>query len=376
MKTGITALKKPFLYLFFFVLPLGLFAQGGARTSVAIIPLLGEEQEIVEQFGEELIAGVDNLEEYRPTAISMKPEDLPPDVPEGGFPAFVPPMPSLTRGLPYALTGQTDWNDEYDGYVVQLFLWEMGDEIKLIWSDWTTAYDQEEFREIIPGTLGWMFSKINKEVPAPIVTVVSDASRVIYYAPTDPDKWLYAGFRVGGALQINGDAKSNYTDPPDPLHEGSHPQNFNIAAYLSVQPLITPLDKFGSQLEAALTIPTSPLSDNFPKTFMLMLYPVKFVYRNGTMFLSFLGGAYWNVPFGDDYQYFPNVPIGISAGMQFGNKANFGKRTGLGSLFFDVRWMMDMFDTIDKETQSLACRRHMISISAGWELGFITKKNN
>jgi len=140
--------------------PLSLSAQVGARTSVAVISLWGDEKTIVREFEEEVIYGVESLPGYRPVFIDRT--DWPPP---GLFEERSPikcPSPSLIRNMPYALTSEI--YEEYDtgGWAMRLYLWQM-DGTRLIYSDSMVAFDRETCRMILPGLLEFMFSFVFKD---------------------------------------------------------------------------------------------------------------------------------------------------------------------------------------------------------------------
>ena len=157
--------KKLFFCLLFFSLSLRLFAQFDSRELVALIPFWGENEEMIEEFGEELFYSVDDMYEYRPWVVDMT--DIPPDVPEGGFPPYICPSPSLTGEALYALTGDLEWDDFTYMWRMRLYLWRMADN-RLIYTDELNAYDTEGARFGLPAMVEWLFSWIPRDVEADI----------------------------------------------------------------------------------------------------------------------------------------------------------------------------------------------------------------
>ena len=344
-------------FLLFFA-PIWLYAQAGIRRAVAIIPFWGEDESIVEQFGDELLFGVSSMKDFAPWPIDMT--RLPPDVPQGGFPPFVCPSPSLTRGAPYAITGELTLDREMEQWHLRLYLWQMSDN-RLLFSDELTAYDKDDCAGSLPGMLEWIFSWIPSGEP---VRTGSGHSRVVYFAATEPLKWLYAGVRGGGALHIH---TSPISDGLAEAFLGSYYENFNIAAHANVQFL----GALGLQLEAVYTMDFEP--DGQTSSF---LFPglLRYSYRRGTMVVSAMGGGYLGVPLGrmkDEYFYHPlgNL-IGWTAGINFGNKV------GPGYVYLDIRWWTDVTDTAKREAPGggeAGYLRNMLTLCIGYEAGFFRK---
>ena len=93
-------------------------------------------------------------------------------------------------------------------------------------------------------------------------------------------------------------------------------------------------------------------------------------YRQGSMLISLFGGAYTPLSLSTDkVAYSSRFPIGLTAGLSFGGKLD----PVPGVFFIDLRFSGDMFNTIVLKDEE-AFRRKAITISVGWEYGFITKK--
>jgi len=355
-----TAYKKLFLYTLLILLPLSLFAQAGGKITVAIFPFWGDDQETVRQFGEELQIAMDQMANYRPSPVNMNPALLPPDVPEGGFPPFVCPSPSQTRDMPYALTGEIAEDPDTGGWSLRLYLWQMSD-TRLIFSDRLTAYDKETCRMILPGLLDWIFSWL-QEPQTPITVSTGGDSRVVYYAPAVPDKWLHLGLKFGYPVRLHGNP---VLDGAAKFGNNGYYKNLEIGASLFLQAF----SFLGFQLEGILDMNTVETDPFKALTFSLPLM-LRFIFKNDTAVYSILAGAYagflGNTK--NDFYFNPNLPLGLTAGIQYGNKA------GPGNLFFDVRWAMDLTDTIEKATDDRGFRRHSLSFCFGYEFGFIKKK--
>jgi hypothetical protein len=156
-------LKKLFLSLLFLFLPLIAFAQSNRAESVALVPFWGDDDKLIKEFGEELYKAVNNLQGYRSVTIDMDPLNLPEDVPEGGFPPYICPLPSLIKTNPIALTGELVAEPDDDELMrLRLYLWLMKD-ARLIYSDELYAYNREECAERLSGGwLQWLFDWLKK----------------------------------------------------------------------------------------------------------------------------------------------------------------------------------------------------------------------
>ena len=325
--------KKLFLCFLFMSTPLWLHAQ--LRQQVAIVPFWGEDAAIINQFGEELIIAVDSKQDFRSFAVDMI--NLPPDVPEGGFPPFICPMPSLTRASPFALTGEVTFDDELERWHLRLFLWQMSD-ARLIFSDELTAFDRVECAANLPALLTWLFSWIPRDEPP---AVVARHGRIVYFAANEPLRWLYAGLRVGGA--INFDTTS--VAARDYL-------NYNVAAYVNVKFL----NSLGIQIEALYKHEVDPIDIHS----MLVPCLLRYSFRRGTMFVAGLAGVYLSFPL-DNFDA-EHIFGGITAGLKFGT------RLGPGSIFASFRHFYDLREPTPNHM------RNTINISIGYELGFLPKR--
>ncbi|MDR2575935.1 MAG: septal ring lytic transglycosylase RlpA family protein [Treponema sp.] len=111
---------------------------------------------IIEQFGAELYTAVGNMKDFRPVRIDMT--NLPDDVPEGGYPPFICPSPSLITTNPLALTGEVTRNDT-GSLNLRLYLWEMTDK-RLVFTSKLTARNMNEYKLLLPGLLEKLFSQL------------------------------------------------------------------------------------------------------------------------------------------------------------------------------------------------------------------------
>ena len=347
-----------FLCMLFIFLPLCLFAQSGGRKAVALVPFWGRDQVIIDEFGEELFDGVNAMIDFRPWNVDMV--NLPEDVPEGGFPPYICPSPSLTRGTPYALTGDIfPSEDDPEFWDLMLYLWDM-EEARLLRADKMSVYDRDECRESLPGMLEWLFSWIPRE----LAFLDGGLSREIWYTPTEPTRWFYFGLRGGGGLTIN-------TEPWDEERGNrnfvnNYYENFNMALFAMVSmPNIALISNFGIQLEGILNGHTKPFDD--PVTLSVLASPLlRYTYRWTSNYVSVFGGPYFIFPLYKVSYANDSFPMGWNAGI------NLGTKLGPGSVFLDIRFLQDIMDTIDVASANVF-RRNMINVSAGYEFRIATR---
>jgi len=199
----------------FMLLPTGLFAQADARQ-VALIPFWGPNAEIIAEFGEELLAAMQDLDGFDPEPVDMG--NLPPDVPPGGFPPFVSPGPSMAGGRPFALTGETNYNAAESNWRLRLFLWDIADN-RLLFTDEMAVPNREILAMIMPSMVEWLFSWIPVPPPPPVVVppppppppapepppppIAVDVQQVVVYQGMERvHHRMYFGMRAGGNLQM------------------------------------------------------------------------------------------------------------------------------------------------------------------------------
>jgi hypothetical protein len=367
-------LKNLFFSILFLFLPLIVFAQSNRTQSVALVPFWGPDEYFIEEFGEELYIGVNNMQGYRAIVIDMN--DLPDDVPEGGFPPYICPSPSLIKTNPIAITGEltTDPDDD-EFWHLRLYLWEMAD-TRLVFSDEVTAYDREELAGGLPGMLEWLFSWLTRgrgrgagDGDENWDSTNIGGGRQVFITTSMPLHWIYAGVRFGwNAVNLNNPPSWK---EPDNRHTFTDYRSINAALSGSIAffPESVPFfSRFSFQLEGIFTYDIGAVES-------MSIMPVgllKFqVYRQGSMLFSLFGGAYlqFSLDKQDTVAYSLLPPVGISAGLSFG-----GKLDPLPGIFsIDLRFSVDLFDTYVKADDE-GYRRMAITLSVGYEYGFITKK--
>jgi len=374
-------IKKLFFSLFFLYLPLLVYSQSNRTQSVALVPFWGPEDQFIQEFGEELYKGVNDLQGFRSVIIEM--DNLPDDVPEGGFPPYICPSPSLIKSNPIALTGEITPDPDDDEYMhLRLYLWEMAD-TRLVFSDELTGYDREEVAAGLPGMLEWLFSWLKRGGRGSGEDGEGDTSnlyggRQVFITTSMPLQWIYLGARVGATpLRIQSTPKFPDVEEPDERYVENRFETLNASVFGSIAlfPEHIPFfSRFEVQVEGTFTYDLEPYEKaNSQSPSTMTVTPavlLKFqAYRHGNMLFSLFGGAYTPFTFSDKIAYGNLIPIGWTAGLSFG-----GKLDPLPGIFFiDLRYSNDEFNTfVTKDDE--AYRRRAVTISLGYQYGFITKK--
>jgi len=399
-------LKKSLLSLLFLFLPLIAFSQSNRAQSVALVPFWGPDDQFIQEFGEELYKGVNDIEGYRSVVIDMT--NLPDDVPDGGFPPYICPSPSLIKSNPIAITGEITPDPDDDEYMhLRLYLWEMAD-TRLVFSDELTGYDRDEVAMGLPGMLEWLFSWLKRGGRgAGGDGGDGDTSNLyggkqVFITTSMPLQWIYVGGRFGMTpLRMQGTPKFKGIKDPDTRYVENRWESINAAltASIAIFPEAIPFfSRFVAQVEGVFNYdlepstkkPASPSTEpgtetpESPSTEPVTEKPVspstmtitptvllKFqAYRQGSMLISLFGGVYTPLSLSTDkVAYSSRFPIGWTAGISFG-----GKLDPIPGVFhIDLRYSSDEFNTFVLKDDE-AFRRKAVTISVGWEYGFITKK--
>jgi len=378
-----------FLCVLFMYFPAQLFAQTQERE-VALLPFWGDDDEIIVEFGDELYNALIDLEGFRPVQVDMY--DLPLDVPDGGFPPFVSPSPSLTGDAPFAITGSVFYNVQGQRYL-RLYLWEVSGE-RPLFTDEMIASDREVVGLILPFMLRLLFQWIPMEgtqvflgpllphpapePPEPVVqTIILGGERVlVYQAPPIPNRLLYVGLRLGGNVQIFDPLLDSGTVFGNAEYLDFYFRNLSAAVHLNLQLLgfqfsrfpLNPIAMFlGLQFEGIAT-------KDFDNSAFSLMMPALFrmTVRGGTSSFSLLAGAYmFSLLWEDDPSIQFSSSIGPFDGWGFTAGLGMGSRVGPGNIFVDMRWSNDMFRSIMAWGDF---RRSMISVSVGYDLGFINRR--
>jgi hypothetical protein len=336
------------------------------KKAMALIPFWGNDQNLIRQFNDAVHQTLAKNEIYRGEPVDMN--NLPPDVPEGGFPPYVCPSPSLTKDAPYALTGEVTQGD--DGNHVRFYLWEMLDN-RLLFSDELVAADRDQFEIALPSMLDWLFSWI--KTPEQTALPLAETS------PAEPGHWLYLALRGG----ISAGFYTRASEAAFNAVEESVNNYLNVSAAFQVSAQL--LSFLGVQTEAIFTSDYAPFRiinenqtaidlyrDPFRSYSLMIPLLVKLTHRQSRYFATVFGGAYLSLPLGEmqsrggGFNFSVDPPFGYTAGVSTGIKA------GPGFVFLDLRWSADLGQTIKTNGDPLY-KRSMFAISIGYELGLINK---
>ncbi|MDR2551592.1 MAG: hypothetical protein LBD31_00275 [Treponema sp.] len=353
------------------------------REAVALVPFWGDDEGVAVIFGGVLNQTLAGNPRYRPIPIDMN--NLPPDVPEGGYPPYVCPSPSLVKGSPYALTGEIVLDDN-GLYHLRLYLYEM-ENVRLLCSDELTARDRSECGQYLPSLLEWLFSWIPRPAPADGAeeagaensgdTEVQAPPRLL---PAAEEKRLYLGLRAGTSLRFYS------RDRADPFIQDKVHDYYNISAAFQAAWQFSSF--FALQGEAIWTTDYASFSystsgvgsftvNTDPIRSSSIMFPLllKGVFRRDSSFVSIFGGAFFILPLGEmsstrmgKFAYTLTLPLGYTLG------AGMGVKAGPGFIFFDLRWAADLGGTVTRAGE-LVYKRSMVSLSAGYELGFFSRRS-
>ncbi|MDR2304891.1 MAG: PorT family protein [Treponema sp.] len=334
----------------------GMDYEGKAIT--AVLPLAGDETEMILRFHNRIMESVAALEKYSPRKA---------DVPPGTrIPTDMPPLPSLTNGARYALTGGVYLGDLAGEYYLQLWLWDM-DGSTMIYTDDLVYDDIDEAMETVPGLVEWLFSHIREriiEIPAVDVW---------------PDPLFMLGARAG--LSQRWYVKPNEKSPgASALNlEGGFSGALRLNSLFSVQLelLLTGDTLVYRGLESSSS---GPVLKNKKYTNVSLEIPVlcKLNFRAGNVRLSPLAGFYITAPLGetsyrdkdgttDTVSWSVSNPLGFTAGLEGAAPC------GMGMIFAGLRYGRD-FGVMSINSEGREYGRNMLSLYLGYEFGFLNGK--
>jgi len=427
-KKNMLYLKRLLPCLVFFLFFSGFAVQNVEGQTIALHPIHSDDEEIAEISFDILAA-----ELYRFPAgylvYSIDLRDCPPDVPAGGFPANVCPSPSLTRGAPYAITGEVFNDPDFPGsFRLRLYLWEMGGN-RLLVHDELTARDRESGEKQMRHLLAWLLSWIGSEEPLTIVeymvidrpvraeepvrtevvavpvepipilpsapewdpnlwyykgpkrlrgqtTPFDDPAKWVYLGP-EREKWLYMGLRVGGgSSQWYNDQNQAYGFSNQSVTNfwtanASMQMSLHLMRHLDIQTEANLCTDFGYLKDVTSgTVKDDKIYFNYYLTVPVLL---KLTFRGSHLKTGIFAGAYWYLPLweinneklGDYFKYEPDMP-GLTAGMSLGWK------TGPGFLFLDGR--IDNDGRWFSGKRNVYYYRNIFKLNIGYEIGFFDKK--
>jgi hypothetical protein len=373
-------LKKLFFSLFLLYLPLLAYSQSNRAESVALVPFWGDDEQFIQEFGEELFKSVNDMQGYRSVVIDMT--NLPDDVPEGGFPPYVCPSPSLIKSNPIAMTGEMDTDEDDDElWILRLYLWEMKD-TRLVFSDRVQGYDREEIALGLPGVLDFMFEWLKRGGRGSGGDGEGDTSNLyggkqVFITTSMPLQWIYFGGRVGATplrMQVAGWEGANERYVQNRYESVSAALSLSTALFPEHIPFFS---RFEVQAEGLFTYdfqgPVDSAGYYTPST--MSITPgvlLKFqAIRHGNMLFTLFGGAYTPFPLNDNVYYKGGliIPIGWTAGLTYGGKID----PIPGVFYIDLRYSSDEFNTfVTKDNEGF--KRRAVSVSIGYGYGLFTKK--
>ena len=420
--------RRKILILSITLFTIGLFPL--SADVIALHPFKGQPNNLVSGFFDILAKKLPETPGNH-TADLINLARVPPDVPEGGFPAYICPSPSITKGAPYSITGEVFPDPDFSGkYRLRLYLWEMKESI-LIGSDEMTAQDMESCEERMPSFLTWLLSWIDwrKEqqngptevivtqivtetilvpgetvtiqVPGETITIEKelDESRWLYLGKKDgregnyqtnpgrwiylgpgPDKWIHLGFKGGaGTLQWFNNIDTSFSSGNWIQLPTTRFWSWNAGIHASVDLWAF----FALQVEANLNADFGNIEERYTKeligkfTSYSMNVPVllKFLIRGSQTRVGIFAGPYLYIPLFqtgpqisvDSFEYKPSPPIGIVGGLSA------GWMVGQGFIFIDGRFEYDRRWNDSKS--SGVHYRNGIRLNLGYEIGVLPKNN-
>ncbi|MDR2663297.1 MAG: PorT family protein [Treponema sp.] len=327
------------------------------RAITAVLPLAGEERDMIQRFHRGIMDSVAALGKYTPREAAVPPG--------AGIPTDMPPLPSLVNGARYALTGGVYPGDRFGDYYLQLWLWDMNGDT-MIYTDDLVYNDIDDAMESLPGLVEWLFSHIHE------LTVEEEGGRW-------PDPLFILGVRAGLAQR--------WYVKPDERSPGA--SALNLEGGLSGGLRLSSL--FSVHLELLLTGDTLvyrglDLEDgqyvlaNKKYTNLSLEIPVlvKMNFKIARIRLSPLAGLYTVLPLGrtryrksneggeSSYSWSFSVPLGFTGGLEGAIP------WGPGVMAAGLRYGMD-FGTIHID-DGTNFRRHTLSVYLGYEFGFFEGK--
>jgi hypothetical protein len=335
----------------------GLDASG--KLIVAVLPLAGDETEMIRRFRDGTMEAVAALGKYAPREVSAA------AVSGIGMqiPTDMPPLRSLVNVARYALTGGVYPGERAGEYYLQLWLWDMAGST-MIYTDDLVYDDMDGAMQSLPGLVEWLFSHIHE------VTIEEPQAA----AWTDPLFML--GLRMGLSQRW-------YTEPGE-VSSGASALNLEGG----VSGAVRLGEYFSFQLEMLLTGDTlvyrgldwdssrnTYTMENRKYTNLSLIIPflLKANFRTDPVRLSPLAGLYAMAPLGQTrYRYsagegaspswYYSVPLGFTVGLEG------AVRSGPGRVFGGLRYAADIGTAKINDGQEY--RRTMFSLYLGYEFGF------
>jgi hypothetical protein len=350
----------------------GLDYEGRAIT--AVLPLAGDEREMIRRFEEGIMEAVTALKKYNPRAVSAAAVIGA----ELEIPTDMPPVRSLTSGARYSLTGGVYPGNRAGEYYLQLWLWDMAGST-MIYTDDLVYDNMDGAMESLPGLVEWLFSHIRE-------VIIEEPKADVWFDPL-----FMLGLRFG--------VSPRWYIAPREMSPGSWATNLEggVSGALRLNSL------FSLQLELILTGDTlvyrgleRDFLENEKYSSLSMMIPllVKMNFRAGPIRLSPLAGFYLTAPLGKtryhyryntgegntSYSWTWSVPMGFTVGIEG------AVRYGPGRIFAGMRYAGDFGKIIISDDPAFRkhlytnsndhtnFKRHSFSLYFGYEFGFLDKK--
>jgi hypothetical protein len=373
---------------FAFLLLLALTELGG--QTIALHPLKGSSPDATKTFFNEIVKALDEFPgTYSKYLINLE-DDETLDVSTGGYPAYICPQEILTKGSPYAITGEvTGISGSAEMYELRLYLWDM--EFRtLIISDELIVYGGGIEAKYLPQLLAWMLSWINrikifatgedkyfyveKEIMRDPEKVIVYVDREIEVVPVEPLYWLRLGLKLGA-----GDSQWHFTFHNDIFEKTEKTIHFlngglGLQAAMDILPWLAIQTEVNFSVDVGLPQKNSPTNGTFVSSYLTIPLLARFNWYQSTLMASIYLGPYFYQPLfevknediDDNFSYKPQIP-GFMVGVSIGWKK------GPGYLFADARFKFDgKFWKGSKIGQPFY--RNVAKLSIGYELPFFKKK--
>jgi hypothetical protein len=329
------------------------------KAPVAVLPLIGEEADMIQQFYQGIVEAVAALEKYTPRPVSLEglnnPEEIPSDL---------PPYPDEVAGARYALTGGVYPGSLEGDFYLQLWLWDMSGST-MIYTDDLIYEDINDALMSLPGLVEWLFSHIHELIiePPPVELKPDPGFTLGFRAGVSPRWYISPGEQSAGAQAM--------------MVEGGLSGSFRLNPLLALQlELIVTGD---TVVYRGLNVSDQIYNVKFSSFSMMIPLLLRMNFRPGLLRFSPLAGLYVAFPLGDaryhksiegsdrSYSYSFSVPLGFTLG--FETAIQFGP----GEVFADLRYNGDFGMVHINDAENTKYRRHIISITLGYEFRFLDR---
>ncbi|WP_010258107.1 hypothetical protein [Treponema primitia] len=268
----------------------------------------------------------------------------------------------------YALICSINTTARSPGRVLELTLFDVEDEIDIVSTELPFAVKEDTYETLQPVLRSVFASAPLKEVSTELQIVQVEKIRSLQnrLMRTPPDawkhRWIFLNARAGISSRF-------YTAIDD-----SMPSTSGITYDIGVEPEFHVLTFLALQLGLNLALdraeyqrsPGNPTSIVYSTSILSVPFTVKYIFD--------LSDSFTLGPYVGGYATFPLLgastppPVGILAGLDFGVK------TGVGVLLFDLRYSADLGNTVVSEsTIPLSYNRMFITLSAGYRFGFLKR---